>query len=50
MRLERAMEPICMGSNRVGDMVGDGGVDCFLLYRLEEEEEEDDNVGKNGEI
>ena len=40
MRWERVLGPICIGSKRVGDMVGDGGVDCFLLCTLEEKEED----------
>ena len=41
------MEPICMGSKRVGDMVGGGGVDWFLLCSLEEKEAD---VGKRKEV
>ena len=47
MRCERLIDPICMGSKRVGDMVGGGGVDCFLLYNLEEKK---DDVGKRREV
>lgn len=35
MRFERAIEPIWMGSKRVGDMVGGCGVGCFWLEKEE---------------
>ena len=47
MRWERALGPTCMGSKRVGDMVGGGCVDCFLLCNLEEKE---DDVGMGKEV
>ena len=37
------MEPTCMGSKRVGDMVGGRGVECFFLCNFEKKE---DDVGK----